>query len=115
MKLTVSEKIELAAQAAYAAGKTWIIEREPELEKLRSGVMYDLCGTAHVQFKDKRRKDYKEFKAAGYVSEFSGVIEIPYEWKSRQEHDLQLVCATAAKNALEALGVSGLRIWDYID
>jgi hypothetical protein len=114
MKLSVAEKIQIAGQAALVAGQQWINEREPELEILKSGVMYDLCGNAHVRFRDKRRRDYKEFKAAGYVSTCD-VIEIPYRWKHRQEHGLQLVCAQAAKSALEALNVEGLKLWDYID
>jgi hypothetical protein len=78
--------------------------------------MLDMCGNAHVQFKDKRTAAYKAFVKADAVRRSgNAVVQIEHNYRYRQEHGLAYACAKAAKAKLEELGVTGLRIWDYID
>lgn len=121
--------VKLATEAATAAGDVWmatattkylVTEGDLFTGKPVPGApvygMLDLCGNAHVQFKDKRSKIYKDFVKQGLVrSTGNAVVEIEHKWKRRQEHGLQMVCAKAAMAKLEEHGVTGLHIWSYID
>lgn len=63
--------------------------------------------------KSKYKKWFKEFDKAGFVST-ADVLAIPHKFKYRQEYGLQMACAAAA-NSLREQGVTGIRIWSYID
>ena len=107
-----------AIEAANAAGDEWMAKAEPRYVVTDgssiSGVMLDVCGNAHVRFYDKRKKWFKEFDKAGFVST-ADVLAIPHKFKYRQEYGLQMACAEAAANSLREQGVTGIRIWSYID
>lgn len=121
--------VDKATNAANEAGEKWMAEAEARGPKyavmdaplfgtpVDTGCrMLDLCGNAHVRFKDKRSSWFKAFKKVGAVrATESGVVEIWHKWKPRQEHGLQMACAEAAMKVLTEAGVTGLRIWDYID
>lgn len=123
--MKVSEMVYHATIAANIAGDRWIANAAPKYEVYgvdfnglripgsNAGTMLDLCGNAHVQFKDKRTADYKQFVAAGAAR--NAVVEIQHKYKHRQEIGLAIACAEAAKKTLEGFGVVGLRIWSYID
>lgn len=126
--MNLVELIEKATIAANEAGATWLKNARPTYAVYNAdlltgkplgrplGEMLDLCGNAHVKFSDKRTKHYREFLRAGYVRRTgNGVVEIAHDWLGRQEYGLRLACATAAKKVLEESGVTGLRIWEYIN
>lgn len=106
-------------EAAVAAGPKYAVYEAEVLTGVpirKTGDLLDLCGNAHVQFKDKRSKIYKAFLRADFVRKSgNGVVEIQHDWVMRQEHGLQMACAQAAKKVLEEHGVTGLSIWQYID
>ncbi len=115
-----NEMIARATQAANVAGAEWMANAKPKYEVIQHGkvidTMLDLCGNAHVQFKDKRSAFYKAFKKDGFVRQSgNAVVEIDHDYKFNQEHGLKMACANAAKASLEADGITGLRIWQYID
>jgi len=123
--------VQEATAAATAAGALWLAQaqaRGPKFQVREAdiltgapkgpvlGELLDLCGNAHVQFRDRRSKHYKAFVAAGLVRKTgNGVVEINHGYRMRQEHGLMTACAEAAKAILEKHGVNGLRIWSYID
>ena len=126
MNKSITEMITAAIVAANTAGDTWIKTATVKFTVHQSDVlgnqgptighMLDLCGNAHVKFRDKRSSDYKQFKKAGQVrGTGNGVVEISHKYRGRQEFGLQEACAQAAKNSLENGGVTGLTIWSYID
>lgn len=111
-----------ATAAANLAGDAWMSTAKVRFRVVDTftgvehGQLLDACGNAHVQFKDKRSKNYKAFLARGLVRRSgNAVVEIAHKWRGRQEHGLQYACATAAKRVLEQHGITDLRIWDYID
>lgn len=119
---TALEIAQEALEAANAAGDAWMATATPKYEVKDSftgrshGTLLDLCGNAHVQFKDKRSKNYKMFVAADLVRKSgNGVLELPHKYRMRQEHGLMMACAQAAKAVLEKHGITDVRIWDYID
>ena len=121
MKLFITI-VQEATEAANKAGAEWLAKAKPQFVPVdaftghRYEPMLDLCGNAHVQFKDKRSKHYKMFMKEGLVRQSgNAVVEIAHDYKMRQEHGLALACAEAAKKVLESYGITGLRIWDYID
>ena len=80
------------------------------------GTMLDLCGNAHMKFKDKRSAWFKAFVKFGKVrGTSSGVIELDHKYSYRQEHGLKLACVEAARAVFTNAGVEGIIIWDYID
>jgi hypothetical protein len=108
-----------ALEAANAAGDAWMSKATPAYvvtdgRGTSYGTLLDLCGNAHLQFKDRRSKNYKSFVKAGLVRGNS-VIEIYHRYKHRQEHGLQVACAEAAKKVFEKHGITDVRIWSYID
>lgn len=125
---TPFELVAVATKAANEAGDRWMAAAKPKYVVYQSDLtgrklpgateeyMLDVCGNAHVQFKDKRFAIYKNFVKAGCVRKTgNAVIEIQHKYRYRQEMGLQVACAEAAKAKLEELGVTGLRIWSYID
>jgi hypothetical protein len=126
--MSIYEMITLAIIAANEAGDKWIENAKPryafssvdfdgnKIPGQRSDIMLDVCGNAHVKFRDRRSAMYKAFKKAGHIRNTeSGVIEILHAYRPRQEYGLRVACATAAKAKLEELGVTGLQVWSYID
>jgi hypothetical protein len=118
-----------ATEAANAAGDLWLANAKPKYAVHNADpltgqpigkpidVMLDVCGNSHVQVADKRSKFYKAFKKMGIIRSGydNGVVEINHKFKMRQEYGLAFACATAAKNSLIDSGVTGLRLWSYVD
>lgn len=111
-----------ATEAANAAGDVWMNNAKPKFQPVdaltghRYEPMLDNCGNAHLQFSDKRSKNYKMFVTLGLVRKSgNGVIEINHKFRGRQEHGLHMACAEAAKKVFEKHGITDVRIWDYID
>jgi hypothetical protein len=123
--ITVAQE---ALKAANAAGHEWMKNASPKYRVFNAdlftgepkgesiGEMLDLCGNAHLQFKDARTADYKAFLKAGLVRRTGNkVVEIPHMWKRRQEHGLQMACIAAEVKVFHKYGITNIRIWDYID
>lgn len=126
--MDVSKLVQKATEAANVAGQEWMNKasvrfavHDADLMTGKPvgpaiGYMLDVCGCAYVQFKDKRTAAYRAFKKAGAVRPTgNAVVEIPNKWMCRQEMGLHEACANAAKKVLEEGGVTGLRIWSWID
>lgn len=115
---TLNEVLSKATEAANAAGDEWMKNAAPKYVVTDgssiSGIMLDVCGNAHVRFYDKRKKWFREFDKAGFVSTVD-VLSIPHKFRYRQEYGLQMACAEAAANSLRDQGVDGIRIWSYVD
>lgn len=125
-KAEVDSLIQKATDAANKAGDIWMAEAKPKYSVHQSdlsgntgtcvGVLLDVCGNAHVKFRDKRTAFYKLFTKYGYIRHTgNGVVEIRHKWIPRQEYGLKIACAQAVKKVLDDAGVTGLTIWDYID
>lgn len=119
--LNYQQLILAATRAADLAGERWLQDHaQPaygvyEGNKL-VGTLLDVCGNAHVRFRDKRSRHFKKLRAAGLLRPTdSGVIEIWHRYRQRQEHGLLLACATAALSSLQAAGIDGLYVWEYVD
>jgi hypothetical protein len=120
--VTPQEILQEAREAANAAGDEWMAKASPKFAVTNAftgrleGTMLDLCGNAHLQFRDKRSKNYKQFVKAELVRQTgNGVIELDHKYRYRQEHGLHMACVRAAKAVLEKHGITDVRIWDYID
>lgn len=102
------------------AGDAWLAAATPKFTVSQNGNdvgrLLDLCGNAHLQFKDARTSNYKEFVKAGLVRKTGNkVVEIQHKHKWRQEHGLQVACVEAAREVFKKHGVTDVRIWSYID
>ena len=110
-----------ALDAANKAGDLWMALASPKYvvtdgRGRSQGTMLDLCGNAHLQFKDKRSKNYKDFLKANLVRRSgNGVVELNYRYTHRQEYGLHMACVEAAKKVFEDNGIADVRIWSYID
>jgi len=110
-----------AVVAANKAGDEWMAKASPKYVVTddagsNHGTLLDLCGNAHVQFRDKRSKNYKDCVKLDLVRKSgNGVFELEHKYRHRQEHGLAMACAEAAKKVLESHGITDLRIWSYID
>ena len=113
-----------ATVAANTAGEAWLAERLASgshfmvvdgFSKREVGRMLDLCGNAHLKFKDKRTKIYKQFAEAGHVDIAS--LSIPHKFQGRQEHGLHVACMRAALKSLTDNGVppGTITVIDYVD
>ena len=120
--MTPQEIVQEAVAAANAAGDAWMASASPKFAVTDAftgrvqGTMLDLCGNAHLQFRDKRSRNYKQFVKEDLVRKSgNGVIELEHKYRYRQEHGLHMACVRAAKAVLEKHGITDVRIWDYID
>lgn len=124
--MTNREIVEKAVEAANLAGDEWLANATTKYEFCNTDLqgnqigpgylVLDLCGNAHVQFRDKRSKDHRRFLKEGLLTRTdNGVIDINHKHRSRQEFGLAEACAKAAMKVLEENGITGLRIWSYID
>ncbi len=108
-----------ATVAANTAGAIWLAQATPKYAvrygKGKVDYLLDMCGFAFVKFNgDKRSRTYRELKSSGFLRS-SGTLEIEHDYRGHQEHGLNVACATAAKESLEAAGIAGLTVWDWID
>jgi hypothetical protein len=113
-----------ATKAANTAGDKWMAEHSTPAFVVRDvftgkieGTMLDSCGNAHVVPSDKRSAFFKALKKFKILEDdrFSCVLPIYHEWRSRQEHGLQLACARAAINVFNEHNIYAVKIWEYID
>jgi Asp-tRNA(Asn)/Glu-tRNA(Gln) amidotransferase A subunit family amidase len=119
--------VQEAINAANAAGEEWIKNAKPQFSVHNAdlfgnikgpslGTMLDICGNAHLQFKDGRSADYKTFVKAGLIrSNNNKVVEIYHRYKLRQEYGLQIACVEAEKKVFEQYGIMGVHVWSYVD
>lgn len=113
--------VQEALDAANKAGDFWMAAAAPKYVVSDSygrslGTMLDLCGNAHLQFKDKRSKNYKDFLKADLVRKSgNGVVELHHNYNHRQEYGLHMACVEAAKKVFEDNCITDVRIWSYID
>lgn len=127
MTASVTQMVQEATEAANQAGTAWLEKATVRFNVFNAnmagkavgnplGQMLDVCGNAHVQFSDKRSSFYKQFVKADLVRRSgNAVVEIQHKFKSRQEYGLATACAEAARKKLEEHGITGLRIWSYVD
>jgi len=123
----ISEIMREAVKAADEAGRAWLTNaldrRTPTAFDVidsstgkRVGTLLDNCGSAYLKFKDRRRKEYRAFKAAGFIlNDRTGTISIDYFYHRRHEHSLHVCCLSAALVSLQENGITGLSLVDYID
>lgn len=110
-----------AVIAANEAGDNWMAKASPKYVVTDDtgrnyGSLLDLCGNAHVQFRDKRSKIYKDCVKLDLVRKSgNGVFELEHKYRHRQEYGLMMACAEAAKKVLESHGITEVRIWSYVD
>jgi hypothetical protein len=124
MELDVKHIINLAVENANMAGDLWLANAKPRYEVYASDLngkrlsestyMLDLCGGAYVEFRDARKKAFKQFEKAGMIRHGS-TINIHHKFRGRQEHGLHLACMEAAKDVLVTYGITDVRVRDYID
>lgn len=94
---------------ATARGPKYMVGGNPEW------TMLDLCGNAHVQCKDGRSA-FSKFLNRSENSRGSNVT-VPKSRKyiGRQEYGLAQAIARAQMEYLVEAGITGLRIWEYVD
>jgi hypothetical protein len=126
-KEQVDQIVKDATAAANAAGERWLsaatvkysiheVDLFGDSKGPAVGYMLDACGNAHVQFKDRRSAWFKAFERYGHIRRTNnGVVEINHAFRARQEYGLRQVAARAALDSMAAAGVTGLKIWSYID
>jgi hypothetical protein len=117
---------EEAIQAASDAANKWLSEAKPRFEVYSadlagnrlgpSSYLLDNCGGAYIYFKDKRKRAFKQFKAAGFLKKtFSETLSLHYTGWQRQEHGLHVAACRAALQVFTNHGIQGLALRDYID
>jgi hypothetical protein len=124
VEIDVKRIIELAIENANAAGDLWLANAKPHYEFYASDLagnrlsestyMLDLCGGAFIEFRDARKKAFKQFEKAGMIR-YGSTIDIHHKFRGRQEHGLHLACMEAAKDVLVTYGITDVRVKDYID
>ena len=108
-----------ASQAANDAGADWL--KQSQIKYLVTDgtrkvvdTMLDICGNAEVEFKDRRSAHFKAFKKMDLIF-CDRVLDMNHDYKSNQELGLKRACAAAALKSLSDAGITGLRIWSYVD
>lgn len=81
------------------------------------GHMLDLCGRAYIRFKDKRSATYRSFDRYGFVEiKGSGIIDLQFPLKSRQEYGMHMAAVRGALDALRKYEFfAELEIYQYFD
>ena len=108
-----------AQAAANDAGAAWLHQAQvkylvTDTTKKVVGTMLDVCGNAEVEFKDRRSVHFKAFKKLDLIV-CNSVLDMKHDYKYKQELGLHKACATAAMLSLTEAGITGLRIWSYVD
>ena len=96
-------------EKATAHGPKYIVDGNPEW------TMLDLCGNAHVQVKDGRSRFSKFLKGLDEHNRYNVTVLKSRKYIGRQEYGLAQAIARAQMEYLVAHGITGLRIWEYVD
>lgn len=113
--------IESAVRAANVAGDTWLESAKPTFSVHDDsdnpiGTLFDRCGNAYLEFKDRRSTWFKTFRKFELTDQYDPTyLSIPHKHSHRQEHELKLRCAHAARKIFEDAGITGINIKDYVD
>lgn len=96
-------------EKATARGPKYMVDGNPEW------TMLDLCGNAHVQVKDGRSAFSKFLKRLDEHNRYNVTVPKSRKYIGRQEYGLAQAIARAQMEYLVEAGISGLRIWEYVD
>lgn len=127
-KENLEQLFQKATDVGNIAGDEWMANAKPVFAVYNAdlitgrpigdslGTMLDNCGNAHIKITDKRSKLYRSCIKFGLMkNEYTATLPIYHKYRHRQEHGLALAIMRAAMKVFQDAGMTGIRIWDYID